>query len=248
MDSNNATDMIDSGDIASSQIIGYSELMRDSYFLGEYPLDTIIEGIRDQFSDYINMEDDTDYVDIFYTQIHMSFKAVESAEDEGRPREIIDALNNILDVFIDEMTRLFSLRLTISISMVEEGDIDQDQLELILRRLYEYFILGAKKNFINVIMKDVLHRIKDVTDEALFGTIEDLMDIYSPLITSINPTQFLQYSDGKDIIEMLDDGIIAGNFLRKYTPKLYQNEEFNLDLIDRIAVAHQFKQEVMSNG
>ena len=55
-------------------------LIQDSVFVGEFPLEVILEGLRNQFSNYIGTDDRTDYVDAFYKQYESSCQVAESEE------------------------------------------------------------------------------------------------------------------------------------------------------------------------
>lgn len=233
---------------AADEAVDYSELIAESAFLGDYPLATILEGIETQFSDYINMEDRSNYVDIFYDQLHYSYE--EAHKDLEHPQELKEALDKILDTFIDKINQLFNKRLTISINGIEGEDIDEDELEFILRRLYEFFILGARNNFKVVISSDVNYKTANIKveddDVAFFNKIDELLSHYSPLILEIGPMEFLKYRGDQEIYELFASGKVNGNFLRKYTPKLYQNEEFRVELINHIILTKEVKEELLN--
>lgn len=233
---------------SADETVDYSELIAESAFLGDYPLETIIEGIETQFSDYINMEDKSNYVDIFYDQLHYSYE--EAHKDLEHPQELKEALDKILDTFIDKINQLFNKRLTISINGIEGEDIDENELEFILRRLYEFFILGARNNFKVVISSDVNYKTANIKveddDTAFFNKIDELLSHYSPLILEIGPMEFLKYRGDQEIYELFASGKVNGNFLRKYTPKLYQNEEFRVELINHIILTKEVKEELLN--
>lgn len=231
----------------SESTIQYTHLIEEHAFLGIYPFAVILEGIQKQFEDYINMDDTTNYVDIFFTQLRDSYHAVESNDSEEHPMEIREVLDRLYKQFITTISDLFNIRLTITMMHVEEENIDDSDLEFIIRRLYEFFILSAKNNFKVVITTDVMSIIKDIGDDdkEYFKTLQGAMDRYSPLLTTITPTQFLQYRGDQEVYELFESGIVTGNFLRKYTPKLYQNDEFQVELINYITMVHQFKKDVI---
>ena len=60
---------------------------------------------------------------------------------------------------------------------------------------------------------------------------------YSPIITTMTPTEFLNLTDGVEIQAFYEDGMIIGNFLKKYVLKLYQYPEFEVQLINTISLA-----------
>lgn len=217
--------------------IEFTELIREHAFLGKFSLIPIFEGIVDQFRDYINMEDKENYVDIFYTQLHAS--RIELLEDdwEEHPSSVKDVLDTIHRTFIDLMQKWFYQRLTISITDLEAEAYDEEDIEFIIRRLYEFFILDAQNNFKVVIGSGVQRAIKnweDYTDEEYFPMVQKLTLEYSPLITTITPMEFLQIRGDKEIFELFDNGRVTGNFLRKYSPKFYHNEAFHSDVINYI--------------
>lgn len=223
-----------------------AELLKDSAYIGEVPIQTIMESITKQFEDYIKLEDSTDYVDIFYDQWDESMKALQQEEeflDEKR-----DILNEILDQFTDFMARLFEQRLMITISIIDAEEYDPDQVEYIIRKLYEFFILNAKKNFKTVVSTDINSKLKNIIedDKQYFDTIHRLLLNYSPLVTTITPTEFLSMCGATEIQEFYNDGEVMGNFLRKYSMKLYQNELFEVELINHITLVGTMVDEVLS--
>lgn len=234
------------------EIIDYTDMIKENAFVGDIPFNTILEGITEQFSDYINLEDKNNYVDIFYDQWNMSMKIVESDDEEDHPQEIKEALENIKNEFIDKIHELFKQRLTITILAVDdESTPDVDELELVIRELYEFFILNARNNFKNAITISINLRLsidnvinEDTSDKEFFNKVNMLLDNYSPLVTCMTPRNFLEYNQRDDIIELFDEGQVSGNFLRKYTAKLYQNEEYKVELINHILMSQMFKNKI----
>lgn len=226
--------------------IQYAHLIEEHAFLGQYPFNVILEGIQKQFEDYINMDDTNNYVDIFFNQLHASYNKVKMNDGEEHPTEIREVLDNIYKRFIDNIHLLFHDRLTLSIIPIEEGNITDPDVEFIIRRLYEFFILSAKTNFKVVIATDVNALIKDIgdNDDEYFRVLQGAMDRYSPLVTSVTPTQFLQCRGDQEVYDLFENGRVTGNFLRKYSPKLYQNEDFEVELVNYITMVHQFKQDI----
>lgn len=230
--------------------LDHEELIENTVFLGEYPFDIILEGIQNQFSNYMNLEDKTNYVDIFYNQLHKSYNEIDLNDEDfdvmDDPEECKKILERFYDQFISKIRDLFNVRLAISIADLEDEEPDGPDVEYIVRRLYEFFILGAEINFKVVIGSDVEGKIKDIsTDEReYFKTLNQLLEIYNPILTTISPTQFLQYRGEREIYDLFENGRVTGNFLRKYTPKLYQNEGFKIDLINYITSIHQFHKTI----
>jgi hypothetical protein len=230
-------------DSADNTAVSFSELIRERAFLGEVPSEPIFDGIRRQFEDYINLEDQTNYVDVFYTQLALSYDRVNSDDSEEYPNEIREALDKLHQQFVDLMQEQLQMRLTLGLFDLESGVVHREDLEFILRRLYEFFILGAKHNFKTVIAADVLRNIGEVTEDDFIPQIGELMEAYNPLIGSIDPMEFLQLRGDEEIFELFDNGRVNGNFLRKYTPKLYQNDEFTVEIINHITMLYRFKEE-----
>lgn len=231
----------------ADQPLDYSEIIEQEAFLGNIPFDAIIEGLEAQFADYVNIEDTTNFVDVFYDQLHASLAAVTDDESEEHPVEIKEALDRIHQRFIDFMVKKFDERLTLTIMMVEDEDIDYDDLEFIIRRLYEFFILGAQNNFKVVIAADVNARIGQISDDKeWFTKLQEMMALYSPLVTGIKPMEFLRYRNDTEITELFENGQVVGNFLRKYSPKFYQNEEFQVAVINYVTMANQFGKEIIN--
>jgi hypothetical protein len=202
-----------------------------------------MENITDQFQDYINMEDDTNYVHIFYQQLSNSYEAIDSDDSHEYPQEAKECLDTIYTAFIDTMLHLFATRLYIAINNIE--NINKEDLEFIIQRTYEYFILNAKKNFKTVISTTINGMITDSADDnEYFQQLQSLMELFSPLIQKVTATEFIQLTGDKEIYELFTNHQIIGNFLRKYTPKLYQNELFAVEIVNYTTMAHFFKEEL----
>lgn len=234
----------------SDQAVDFMELIRARAFVGGVSGEVIFEALKLQFDDYINLVDKTNYVDIFYTQLAASYELVNSDDTEEHPTEIRECLGQLYQSFVDLLQGLFQEKLTISISELEAGAIDEEDLEFIFRRLYEFFILGAKNNFKVVIAKDIITRLsnlEEMDDDAFFKAIDHELESYSPLITTMTPTTFFQYRGDGEISELWENGRVIGNFLRKYSPKIYRNEEFTVELVNHITMIQQFKNDVIDD-
>ena len=230
--------------------LSFTDIIKERAFIGDTPVETIYESIQKQFEDYINMEDNTNYVDVFYKQLMLSYDKVNNDDSEEHPTEIREVLNVIHQEFTDFMQELFSTRLTITIPELEGESILSEDLEFIIRRLYEFFILGARNNFKSVIATDVRSAIENIgdNDDEYFKKLQELMDRYSPLLTTMTPTTFLKYRGDQEVYDLFENGMVAGNFLRKYSPKLYQNDEFLVDLTNYITMIHQFKKDLVDSN
>jgi hypothetical protein len=230
--------------------VEYTQLIEQHAFLGTYPFDVIMEGIQKQFEDYINMDDPVNYVDIFYNQLHASHNKVQQDDGEEHPNEIKEVLDRIYLKFVGTINNLFNQRIAIGITPIEEESLYSPDLEFIIRRLYEFFILNAKTNFKVVIASNMLPSLNNIGDDdnQFFKTVQELIDEYNPLISSVPPMKFLQYRGDQDICDLFENGIVTGNFLRKYTPKLYQNEDFQVEIVNYITMIHQFKGDMSNIG
>lgn len=237
----------------ADQAIDYSDLIQEDVFIGSIPYDAIEEYLDNQFDDYINLEDSKNYVDIFYDQLHASYETIHSDDEEEHPQEKIEALDMLHEKFLNKINDLFKSRLSITIADLEDvvvSSVDRDEMEFIIRRLYEFFILGARNNFKVVIAMDIQKRmnINTADDELYFRELENQLTNYSPLIKVVDPMQFLKYRGDEEITELYETGKVVGNFLRKYTPKLYQNDEYKVELVNYITTIEQFKEDMNGGG
>lgn len=237
----------DEGYFIDEEFTDYVDLLGQNIFIGVYPLDTIYEGIEGQFIDYINIEDKTNYVDIFYVQLENSINAIKEDENEFHKDELLKKLEEIKDEFHRRIENLFETRLTITISAVDDLlTPDIDEVEVVIRKMYEFFILNARNNFITVIASDIsLKNTIPLDDKSFFNQMEIEIQKYSPLLTCITPTKFLQYCEEDDILGLYEDGQVIGNFLRKYSPKLYQNEELKVEIISELTYLNDLKKRIV---
>lgn len=229
--------------INENALIQYTDLIQESAFLGNYPFNIIIDGIKSQFDNYVNLNDRTNYVDIFYKQLNESYDKIK-LDDEPRPVEIREVLDGLYLRFIDTMSNLFETRLHISIAVIEDGEIYSPEVEYTLRKLYQFFILNARLNFTIAISYNIIQSlgttISDIDEYT--NSITDMIDDFIPLITTITPIQFLKYCGDLEVSEMFECGKFNGNFLKKYNPKLYQNEDLVVEIINgTIVTASYFK-------
>ena len=68
------------------------------------------------------------------------------------------------------------------------------------------------------------------------------MSLYTPLLT-MTPTEFLKYRGDDDITDLFENGVVSGNFLIKYSPKLYANDEFQVELINHIVMIQTMEED-----
>lgn len=220
-------------------VVDKVSLVRNKAFKGSVPYDVIVERIGEQFSNYIDMPDDTNYVETFYNQWDRS---VPEAEDD----DYRDALDNMYDEFNAMLVNLFETKLGISVA--EYGDIQlaDDDLRYIICRTYEYFIINARRNFKAVYAQYINGIISTmgVADEHYFEQVQNLIDVIGPSITVVSPVEFINFTGDTEIMTLFNDTRIVGNFLLKYSPKLYQNEEYLVELINYITNHRDFGTEL----
>lgn len=222
-------------------VVDHSVLVKNVAMIGEYPYEELVETIQTQFEDYITIEDTTNCVDILFTQLKNSYEYYELNEKEEYPEDYKQSLDNIYENFIALMQRLFGLRLLISIPMLDNDNIYHPSVEVIIRKLYEFFILNARENFAYVITKELLKKTSStITLDAFY----DMLDDYSPFIKTISAEDFLKLAGDSEIVTMFDDNSFTGNFLRKYTPKLYQNHDLCVDIVSRINTERKMLEEL----
>jgi hypothetical protein len=236
-------------DYESESIIDYGELIADRVFLGEYPYHEIVNRIKTQFNDYINMEDTTNYVDIYYQQMWLSCDRVNEDDSETHPQEIRDILTSIKNHFINTMRQLIKDRLNISIFNIEEYGINSEELQFIFRRIYDFFILGARDNFKAFIASDVSNSLNNITDENYMEHLKIVMQKYalSPY-SNLTTDQFLRHIGNPDMIELFERGWVSGNFLVKYSPKFYNNLDFLDEVSDYIRMIRIVRKENIYGG
>ena len=240
-------DMID--DYDDEGVIDQESIAKQIALVGEYPYDTIKDSIKDQFSNYIKNEDMTDYVDIFYNELEKSYDLINDDNSDLvlDNRDLLgDVLNGMNDDFISFMKELFYQYMTITFSDIEEEDYDYENIKNELSVAYDFFILNAKNNFKKAISNDILVRIKSETfnsDDEYYKRINELMSLYTPLIAAISPLNYIRYIGDDNMLDLFENGSISGNFLRKYSPKLYQNEEFKIEIITNVTMLYDLGKE-----
>ena len=225
--------------------VDYTELIQSEAFIGEYPLTSILEGITAQFEDYIGTEDTTNYVDTFYTQLRNSRQVIIDDPGEEHPTEYMDVLRNIEEKFLSHVETLFSTRLAVSFTDVSEIDLNPEDEQYIITELYQFFILDARKNFKTVITKDLLPTLRRTQDDrAFYQDLEVRLHNYSPLVIAVGPMEFLTLAGADKVHGLFESGRVVGNFLKKYSPKLYAHSDYDSDLKSHIVLTLEMKQEV----
>jgi len=229
----------------SSAIVDDVKLRREEVFIGQYPFATILESIEAQFNDYINCEDRTNYIEIFYDQLSKSATNVETDPrlTEENKEDMKDALEEIFDDFKEFIVEIIERRLGLSIMDLAEDQVSDGDFQWIIMRIYEFFILAAKKNFKVVIGDRVAKRIgpsiTKTDDQAekdkQFLMIQDMMEEFNPHIRTVDPVEFLNITGDVEMLNMFSNHKVVGNFLLKYTPKLAYNAEYRGEIINYIS-------------
>ena len=100
--------------------------------------------------------------------------------------------------------------------------------------------MNAPDTFRTVITKDIIHKLRtnNVGEENLDDFINTEMDNYSPLVLTLTPLEFIQLAEDEDLLELFNDSKVVGNFLKKFSPRLYANEEFQIDLVNDIIIEY----------
>ena len=225
-----------------NEIVSQVEILMEESFVGKYGHNELLDHIYEQFTNYMNVEDHHNYVSIFYTQFKKSLIVTWDEDiaytDAPQRRE---CLQLIYDRFTQTLIGLISSKLEISIKGFDENTITSDDLEFIITRIYEYFILNARRNFKVAISHHVnsLIKVMRTPDDNYFNTVQEMVETnYNPTITAIAPLEFLRFTGNKELVEMFENHLVVGNFLIRYTPRLYNNPEFTVELINYIT-AHR---------
>lgn len=190
-------------------------------FISQMPFEVIIENIETQFEDYINLKDKTNYVEYFLDQLEYSYEYWKNNESEESPEDYRRILDTLYSEFIDTMQALFTQRIGIQITLIEDDHIYEKELRTILTTLYEFFVLNARENCKNVV--SYLLSKEDVTPFDRDSLLEKFGN-YSPYL-NINCPDFLKYSGQSFIADCYENFDFSGNFLEKFTPKFYENKD-----------------------
>lgn len=229
------------GSIADDELA----LTRENVFLGEYPFEVIKESLQKQFEDYINIEDPIDYVAIFYRQMEQSLLVL-TYDDEQYPTEKKELLDSVYSEFLNFVCDIIHLRLNITIKAYDEGDLYQKGLKETISNIYRFFILSAKNVLRKVILSDVIKVIGNIgeDDQAFFHIVDMKLEDYDPYFVTMDISKFLSYAADDEIYDLFDTNEVSGNFLLKYSPKFYRNDDFKVDVINSIVLYQQFNQDV----
>ena len=74
------------------------------------------------------------------------------------------------------------------------------------------------------------------------------MDEYNPLISNSTTIDFLKKTTtDSGVYDLFMDGEFSGNFLTKYSPKFYKNDEFMLDVTNYILTLYELKSTLINS-
>ena len=75
-----------------------------------------------------------------------------------------------------------------------------------------------------------------------------MLEGYSPIVVDISPIMFLKYIGNDELLSLYEDErLITGNFLRKYSPRLDQNTEFEIELVSNITLTKDVKEDLYAS-
>lgn len=212
------------------------KLLAEESFLGQYPFEELLNRLTSQFRNYMSSEDTEHYVDIFYSQLDNSLDSALQATMFD-PDEVREHLENLRDKFVDHLIKLFELYLNLGIEGYDDGSLDDETGRYILTRAYEYFILAARRNFKVAISASVTNRLirEAVTEDKVMIRVSEMIRYdYDPIVTAMTPIEFLKLTGDNEVLKLFETHRLVGNFLVKYTPRLYRHETYMIEVINHI--------------
>ena len=229
--------------------VSYVGYIEDSVFAGELPFGVILEGLRNQFANYVSTEDRTDYVDSFYRQYKMS---TEIAYEEQFTDDYLDALSKYMDKWLAVVNELFLTKLELTLTDLEGEATNNDSIEQSIRILYNYFILNAPATLKTVISKPIVRQLKKETfadDREMYKKIQEmLISGFSPIISAVGPMEFIRLSGNEEVQELFNNGRVVGNFLKRYSPRFYKNEDFEASVVVHITETLDLYNDIIKGG
>jgi len=226
------------------------EVLLEQAFIGTYPYDVIFQSITDQAINYIITEDREDYSSIFISQMSVSMRYFDTEVVDSstilRERKK-DLLLGLQEKYVMLLFSLLKSIFGVVHIAIDDGEINYEEQKDILDKLYDFFIVNARKNIKNAIVQDSLRIIKEgdlegvlpATDDECTQAITNILDHnYSPRITAMTCEQYLKYNEADDILSLYESGVINGNFLNVYATSLYTNEDFMREIIADIIIEY----------
>lgn len=222
----------------------FNYLLQDTVFFGDYPLEDLKLRIKEQFENYISMEDDSNFFEIALNSFQYSLEVIEVEFDEYT-LERKELLSNMYLDFINYIINLIEEHLTVSIPDYETGLLSRAEAEYIINEVYKYFILKARKNFKKVITNELKGQLKSLEDNATkyLEKAQEIILNYGGIITQVSLPQFLQITKAEQIYELYENGQIIGNFLRRYSPRLYKHPDYLVEILNQLMIQLYFKDE-----
>lgn len=209
-------------------------------FISKSPYEVIIENIELQFDDYINNRDTTDWIEFFLDNYFHSYDYwKENGGVEEDPEEFLNVLDSLYRDFFITIQELFAMRIGIRITSLENGEIYTEENRNVVKELYRFFVLKARENIRNIVSThmfesiiETINKFDDKTPELVRDIFIDRFDEYSPYLT-IDCSRYLSLGD--TFIEgCFQNFDFSGNFLRKYTPKFYENKDLFDECINSV--------------
>lgn len=220
----------------------YNYLLEDTVLFCDYPLLDLEKRIEEQFTNLIDMEDDSNYFQIAMEAFQYSFEVINVEFDEYTV-ERKEILRNKYFQFMNFMVDLIDRKLTIGIPDYETGILSRQEIEYIIDKIYRFFILNARKNFKKVITFDLSHHLKQYENNPTeyLEKAQELIQNYYAIITTIDCETFLKILKETEIFDLYESGIINGNFLRLYSARLYRHPDFVVEILNQLMINLYFK-------
>lgn len=228
-------------------------------FLSDVPLSLMMETIRSQFDDPMEYRKN-DYVQSFLNKYN--FTKEEMTEDDD------EEVDELYTKFISFMESIFKEYLGIGLPTLDD-DSEEDQEELI-HFIYRYFMIGIRKNFVNLIFNyieehkvtiaDNIEKKRDVTTLSLKRNVTDENDItilsnLSEVINDILDTEFtidefFKYSRTDEsqleidfASDKYDSCDITGNFVSKYCSMVDEDLKVEIECKVRNKILKKYKKK-----
>lgn len=234
----------DDEEIIEGPQMTFNYLLEDTIFFGDYPLIDLEDRIKTQFETIIALEDDTNFFQIALNSFRYSLEVINVEFDEYtlERREI---LTSKYYQFINFMIELIEEKLTISIPDYESGMLLKDEIEYVIDQIYKFFVLKGRKNFKKVIATQIGRQLKPFENDptTYLEKAQEIIQDYFGIITKIDCEQFLAILKADEIWELYETGVIVGNFLRKYSARLYRHHDFIVEILNQIMINLYFKDD-----
>ena len=228
---------------STDEVLEFDEVMKDTVFNSPFTPDELKQLILNQFDNYISLFDTINYFQEFLIAYKVSREIIDLEMDEYI-QERSDALEDIYNDFICFMIELILTHLSISIPAFESGTMAKSDIEYLIDEIYKTFILEGRNNLSKIIAVDVIKQLKRTKnpDEAT-QLAKEIIDDYADKITSISIDDFLIEIGKDNLLDLYEDGIIAGNFFRRFSPHFEQNEDLRAEILNRIILLLYYKDE-----